>query len=380
MFESKLSQAAVLKKLLDGTNQPSSWRYGDDAKLIELHPPSLTRHDLVTDANFECNEEGLIMQAMDNSHVALVAIKLEKDGFQTYRCDHAMPLGVNLTSLTKVLKCSKDDDVVTLKAEDNADVLSLKFESKNSDRVAEYDMKLMDIDQDVLAIPETEYDCKVYMPSNEFTRICRELATLGESVRIEVSKEGIRFASEGDIANGSVLIKPSSDASKYSKKSNGVKKEPVVKKEKNDDDEEMEEDDGGAAEDDEDAPAPKKKKAIFVEDEEEDEDAAEPEEEPEEEDSSSKKRKRKTADEGKSAKKVKKGKNEDEDEGNSVAISVTQAVSLSFSLKYLINFSKAGALCTHVELMLSAEVPLLCLFSFEQGSIKYYLAPKIGDE
>lgn len=69
---------------------------------------------------------------MDNSHVALVSVRLEKDGFKSYRCDHPMPLGVNLTSLTKVLKCSKDDDVVTLKAEDNADVLSLKFEAKST--------------------------------------------------------------------------------------------------------------------------------------------------------------------------------------------------------------------------------------------------------
>lgn len=68
---------------------------------------------------------------MDNSHVALVAVLLKRDGFKQYRCDHPMPLGVNLGSLTKVLKCSKDDDVVTLKAEDNADVLSLKFEAKS---------------------------------------------------------------------------------------------------------------------------------------------------------------------------------------------------------------------------------------------------------
>jgi proliferating cell nuclear antigen len=42
-----------------------------------------------------------------------------------------------------------------------------------------------------------------------------------------------------------------------------------------------------------------------------------------------------------------------------VSISVTQAVSLSFSLKYLINFSKSTGLCQHVELKMSADVPLL---------------------
>ena len=66
----------------------------------------------------------------------------------------------------------------------------------DSDRIAEYDMKLMDIDSDTLGIPETEYDARVTMASSKFTRIVRDLSQLGESVRIEVGKEGVRFASE----------------------------------------------------------------------------------------------------------------------------------------------------------------------------------------
>lgn len=68
-------------------------------------------------------------------------------------------------------------------------------------------MKLMDIDTDTLGIPDTEYDASVTMPSAEFTRIVRDLSLLGESVRIEVNKEGVRFASEGEAANGNVLLK-----------------------------------------------------------------------------------------------------------------------------------------------------------------------------
>lgn len=70
--------------------------------------------ELVMDANCECNEEGIRLQAADNSHVALVAVKLENTGFRQYRCDRLMPLGVNLGSLTQVLECAKDDDLVTL--------------------------------------------------------------------------------------------------------------------------------------------------------------------------------------------------------------------------------------------------------------------------
>lgn len=69
---------------------------------------------------------------MDNSHVALVAVKMQPEAFEKYRCDRPMPLGVNLTSLTKVLKCAKDDDTCTLKAGDDGDVLGLLYEAKGT--------------------------------------------------------------------------------------------------------------------------------------------------------------------------------------------------------------------------------------------------------
>lgn len=75
------------------------------------------------------------------------------------------------------------------------------------DRIAEYDMKLMDIDADTLGIPDTDYDARVTMTSSEFTRIVRDLSSLGESVRIEISKEGVRFASDGEAAQGNILLK-----------------------------------------------------------------------------------------------------------------------------------------------------------------------------
>jgi proliferating cell nuclear antigen len=72
---------------------------------------------------------------MDNAHVALVAVKLDATGFKKYRCDRPIPLGVNLTSLTKVLKCAKDDDECTIKAADDGDVLNLVYEAKSDYRV-----------------------------------------------------------------------------------------------------------------------------------------------------------------------------------------------------------------------------------------------------
>jgi proliferating cell nuclear antigen len=135
----------------------------------------------VQDCNFDCNDSGIALQAMDNSHVALVSMMLKAEGFSPFRCDRNIALGINLSSLTKVLRTAQNEDVLTLKAEDAPDVVNLVFESSEKDRLSEYDIKLMDIDQDHLGIPDTEYDATVDLPSVEFQRICRDLATLSES-------------------------------------------------------------------------------------------------------------------------------------------------------------------------------------------------------
>jgi proliferating cell nuclear antigen len=118
---------------------------------------------------------------MDNSHVALVSMMLKAESFSPYRCDRNIALGINLSSLTKVLRAAGNEDILTLKAEDAPDVLNLVFESSQSDRLSEYDLKLMDIDQEHLGIPDTEYAATVTMPSTEFKRICGDLVLLSES-------------------------------------------------------------------------------------------------------------------------------------------------------------------------------------------------------
>lgn len=72
MFEARLMQGSLLKKIIEAIK------------------------DLVTDANFDCTENDFSLQAMDSSHVSLVAMTLEKDGFEHFRCDKAVSMGMSL--------------------------------------------------------------------------------------------------------------------------------------------------------------------------------------------------------------------------------------------------------------------------------------------
>jgi proliferating cell nuclear antigen len=263
--------------------------------------------------------------------------------------------------------------------------------------MAEYEMKLMDIDTDQLGIPETEYDAKVRLSAAEFARICRDLSQLGESVRIEVSKEGIRFTSEGEAANGNVLLKQTSGAPKIKNEGSSSKKVKKSSDDEDDDEEKVKEEEDADKMEEDNTPSGTDK-ALFKPPT---DDEAEMISSADEEEAGSKKRK-KTVKKEKSTKKAKKDKADDEDDFVGVQIEMTQHVNLTFSLKYLVNFAKSASLCRTVTLMMSSEVPLLVrslllrfpallthadrplalqvMYKFEQGYIQYYLAPKIGDE
>jgi proliferating cell nuclear antigen len=62
-----------------------------------------------------------------------VSLLLRRDSFEHYRCDRNLTLGINLGSMAKILKCAGNDDVLTLKTEDEGDTfintLTLMFES-----------------------------------------------------------------------------------------------------------------------------------------------------------------------------------------------------------------------------------------------------------
>jgi len=156
--------------------------------------------------------------------------------------------------------------------------------SIDSDRVAEYDMKLMDIDTDALGIPDTEYDARITMPSSEFARLVRDLSSLGESVRIDVSKEGVRFTCDGEAANANVLLRQSDGPIGKVKKTKPKEEdedEPSSSKKvkKEDADVEMDED--------------QEEKPVIVDSEGEEEQASENEDEDEDEEETGRKRKKK---------------------------------------------------------------------------------------
>ncbi|KAH7983446.1 hypothetical protein HPB52_012088 [Rhipicephalus sanguineus] len=173
MFEARLVQGALLKKVLEAVK------------------------DLINEATWDCSATGISLQAMDNSHVSLVSLNLRSDGFDKFRCDRNLSMGMNLARhsilrLTYTPLCCFIDQ----------------------EKVSDYEMKLMNIDTEHLGIPETDYSVVIKMPSGEFQRICRDLSQIGDSVQITCTKDGVRFSVSGDLGTGNVKLSQTANVDK----------------------------------------------------------------------------------------------------------------------------------------------------------------------
>jgi len=143
---------------------------------------------------------------MDSSHVALVSLNLSMDGFEHYRADSNMVLGVSIANLAKVMKLADNSDSITLQADQEATHLKIIFENAKNERTTEFNLNLITIDSEHLAIPETDYQSVVTINSNEYSKICKELFSLSETVSIATSPDFVVFSVEGEVGSGSVKL------------------------------------------------------------------------------------------------------------------------------------------------------------------------------
>ena len=67
-------------------------------------------------------------------------------------------------------------------------------------------MNMLTLDSEVLGIPDKEYQAKVTTNACDFTKLCRELYQVAETVNIEAAENTITFSVEGDLGKGKVSL------------------------------------------------------------------------------------------------------------------------------------------------------------------------------
>ena len=180
MFEARISDVSIFKKLIDSCKE------------------------IVCEVVFDFTPEGMRLQAMDNSHVALVALTLGKDTFEHFKCDAEHSIGLRLTSLSKILAFGNKDVLTLCYDPTKQEKIDILLEDVKTNVISNFTLALLDIDMEGLTIPDFDHAVKIYLSSQKFHRICKEMQSIGDTLDINVTSKYCKFTCAGPSSSSDI--------------------------------------------------------------------------------------------------------------------------------------------------------------------------------
>lgn len=164
-----------------------------------------TLKEVLTEIVLVVDEKGITLNQMDSSKTLLVHVKLVPDNFELFVCNKPVHLGVNLTELFKFLKTAGNNETITfnVKKSDTANI-NIKLENNLKNTVKDCNVKLMNLDMNILNVPNINFDAVINMPTGEFQSICKNLSNISDTIIIESIDNRVKFTAKGD--SGSITV------------------------------------------------------------------------------------------------------------------------------------------------------------------------------
>lgn len=159
------------------------------------------------DVNIYFKKDELYIQGMDSSHCSMFEIVLKKDWFEDYTCNKECFVGVNALILYKIFNTKQENQIIILEYTDENDKLDVCF--KNLQQVEnefpkEFSVPLMDIETELLQVPEVEYDIFVNINTKSFSTMVSQIEIFSDVMELDYNNEDLSLNGNGD--NGKIRI------------------------------------------------------------------------------------------------------------------------------------------------------------------------------
>jgi len=145
--------------------------------------------------NITFGADQIDIQCIDNAHVAVLEVHIGSTWFDAYELSdniESLVIGVNANLMGKIFGTRNKMQDITIECSDDPDTLSVRFvgEDKNAyDKT--FEMPLIDLDVDVMEIPDVEYEAEFSVPSHIYASLMSQLKLFGETMDIDCSEDKI---------------------------------------------------------------------------------------------------------------------------------------------------------------------------------------------
>lgn len=170
--------------------------------------------------NILFQEDKMFVQGMDGSRVSIFEIYLPATWFDKYELTTGadVTLGINVNIFSRILATRDKTQMMRLQFQANDDKLYVDYVAVAAPNVYDkhFEMPLMEIDNEMMLIPESESQAEFSVPSTKFAVLVDQLKLFGDTIQFDCSEQQIQLsASSLDYGKMSVEI-PIDDLTAFS--------------------------------------------------------------------------------------------------------------------------------------------------------------------
>jgi proliferating cell nuclear antigen PCNA len=157
--------------------------------------------------NLIFTEDKLHVQGMDTSHVCVYELFINKEWFNEWDVSESETYGIYLPTFNKMLHtcCTEKQGIVI--HNETPDKLNVEFVGQDKGIFNKYfEMPLIDIECDMLHIPESVYDVDIVMESKKFKMLIDEISHFDDTVNIKCNEGEFSVEANGNEGTMKVVI------------------------------------------------------------------------------------------------------------------------------------------------------------------------------
>ena len=181
-------------------------------------------HEILVDINIVFTPDSIHCTSIDGNKCACVHFRLETARFEQYTCkEDNVVVGVNMFSLHKLIKPITNGDTITMHILKNQRYkLYIVIENVEKHTKTTSILKLLDLDQSILTIPDIVFDNIVTIPCVDFQRHCKDMMTISDKVTFLCNDSSFVMKCKGDFADLIIEIERGNTEMTYTSSSSGT--------------------------------------------------------------------------------------------------------------------------------------------------------------
>jgi proliferating cell nuclear antigen len=156
--------------------------------------------DILNDVNIYFKPTGVDIVTLDTARTSLIDMHLPAENFEEYNCIEPIDCGVNMTNVYKLLKTITVNDVLVISI-NSKEYMNIEIHSEQKKTSTKFALKLLDINENQIEVPEMHMTVNTPIPSVDFQRICRDMANIGDEIEISRGGKILRLTCKGDFAD-----------------------------------------------------------------------------------------------------------------------------------------------------------------------------------